>query len=143
MTCFISTGAKQVLHTLWTYNIVKRPGLGGGFIQYCYIKNLPVNEEEAERIAKEYAKNRDIKYTGIEDSPTHKRASHIEAYGVQFKHKRKNGKPFYFGIATQEFFDAWKADKQQMKDNGFSLSKFKNPIRNVEEWYVFYKQTVD
>lgn len=140
ITCFVSTGMKRVLHTLWIQSIIKRPGLsGGGFINYSYIKNLPADESEAIKIAKEFAKENFCNFTGVEDSPIYKKASHIEIYGIQFKHKRKKGKSFYFGYATQEFFDEWKKNKQQLKDEGFSLSKYKHPIHGTSDWYVFYK----
>lgn len=142
--CFISTGAKQVLHTLWLQVIVKRPPplVGGGFIQYQYIQNLPVDEKEAEKKAKEYCELNNYEYEGILDSPIHKRAEHIEMYGIQFKHKRKHGKSFYFGIATQEFFDEWKKNKEQLKQEGFSLSKYHHPIHDTDVWYVFYKPII-
>lgn len=147
--CFISTGAKQVLHTLWQENIIEPDRtapieMQRGAYSLNYIKNLSKDENKAVEEAKEYAKSINIRYDGVWDSPRFNRAKHIEAYGIQFKHKRKKGKSFYFGTATPEFWDEWKKDKDQLKSEGFSVSKFKDRIlsekRNeiVFTWYVFY-----
>lgn len=148
--CFISTGAKQVMHTLWFENDIKPDptapvGKGGGAYILNYVKNLSKDEAKAIEEAKEYAKSLNIEYIGVWDSPKFNRAKHIEAYGIQFKHKRRKGKSFFYGIATPEFWDAWKKDKEQLKASGFSVSKLQDRILSercheaVFTWYVFYR----
>lgn len=148
--CFISTGSKQVLHTLWQENIVEPDRtapieMQRGAYSLNYIKNLSKDEDTAVKEAKRYAKAMNIKYDGVWDSPRFNRAKHIEAYEIQFKHKRKKGKSFYYGVATPEFWDAWKKNKNQLKAEGFSVSKLQDRILSeryheaVFTWYVFYR----
>lgn len=141
--CFISTGYKQVMHTLWMEVIVppNSEKKFHGFVSYNYIKNLSMDQMAAENEAKEFAKSKGIEYLGIKESPIHKRAKHIEMYNMTFKHKRKHGKSFYFGEASPEFWDAWKKNKDVMKQQGFRVSKYtKQRSRDtIVIWYVFYQ----
>ena len=147
---YISTGQKQVMHTMWVENIVERPNpsintpsripMMPAFIQDIYIKNLSMNEDEAIKEAKEYANANGAVFAGVSDSPRFKRAKTFEAFGIHFIQRRKKGKTFFVGkIPTQEFWDAWRNNKEEMKKT-FSVSKFKNPIKKSEEWYIFYKE---
>jgi len=139
--CYISTGQKQVLHTLWKYH-------NSLFGQEIFIKNLSANQDEAIAEAKRYAKENGIEYDGVYSSPRYKKAEHFEKYGVVFKHKRKKGKSYYVGNATKEFWVNWKNKKIQMKNEGFWVIKYNDPRllgRGIEEpvWYVFYKPKED
>jgi len=132
--CYISTGQKQVLHTLWHYH----PSVFG---QEIFIKNLSANKDKAVAEAKRYAKEHGLDFEGIFNSPRFKKAEHFEKYGVVFKHKRKKGKSFYQGNPTQEFWREWKKCKDDMKKEGFFVSQHRSPYVNDNEliWYVFYK----
>ena len=132
--CYISTGQKQVLHTLWEckYNMVHNE---------MFVKNLSSDRNKAVAEAKRYAKEHGLDFDGIWNSPRFKKAEHFEKYGVVFKHKRKKGKSFYQGFPGYEFWDEWKKDKQKLKDEGFFVSQYRNPFSEKKEliWYVFYK----
>ena len=134
-TCYISTGKKAVMHTL----IDESKG------DYPYIKNLSRDRKKAIEEAKKYAKENDLTYLGLYHSPLHKRAEHRDFYGIDFKHKRDRKKnEFYYGKVTQEFWKAWKKNKEQMKKDGFSVSKYEYRERSGNhdlrvDWYVFFK----
>lgn len=133
--CYISTGQKQVLHTLW----VHRHSLFG---QDFFIKNLSADKDKAVAEAKQYAKRHNMDFGGVFNSPRFKRAEHFEKYGITFKHKRKKGKSYYQGFATPEFWDAWKENKEQIKKEGFYVSKYPDLTDRERKrmlWYVFYK----
>ena len=147
--CFISTGAKSVMHTLWFKNTIKPDPTAppekqrGGFVMQ-YVRTLAKEKDKAVKKAKEYAMGRGIKYAGIMNSPMFHRADHFEAFGIDWKHKRKDGKSYYYGIATEEFWEAWRKNKEGMKEYGFSVSKYRDQRqlgynRVVEVWYVFFK----
>jgi len=133
--CYISTGQKQVLHTLWHYH----PSVFG---QEIFIKNLSANKDKAVAEAKRYAKEHGLEFGGVYNSPRFKKAEHFEKYGITFKHKRKKGKSFYQGFATPEFWDEWKKNKEEIKKEGFRLSKYPDLLDKERKrmlWYVFYK----
>lgn len=144
--CFISTGSKDVMYTLWE-EIIVRKKLNNKVTERwgCgYIQNLSMTETEAVQKAKNYASEHKLNFTGIQKSPTRKRAEHFEAFGISFKPKLKNGKAYYYGEATQEFWESWKNNKEQMKTEGFSVSKYRVPPRYrddppVSVWYIFYR----
>lgn len=139
--CYICTGQKRVLHTLWV----------GSIREDIFIQNLPVDKRKAIAFAKEYSKKNDYHFVGVQDSPTFGKAKHVDHFGIDFKHKRKHTeggvKEFYYGEATPEFWDAWKKDKQQLKEKGFRVSKYSKPdgrhAKRIEVWYVFYKPQGD
>lgn len=152
---FISTGVKSVMHTLWVQNIVQRPNppvnepsrlpMLPAMIHYNYIKNLSMDEEIAVKEAKNYAEEHGGDFIGVLDSPASKRAKFFEAFGMHFTQRRKKGKTFFMGEhPTDEFWDAWRKNKEEMKQSGFTVSKFLNPMKRSrhgyerEEWYVFY-----
>ena len=133
-SCYISTGQKAVMYTLWEES----------YHDDSYIKNLPMDKEKAITEAKRYAEEQEFEFLGIYSSPLHKRAEHIDFYGIIFKHKRKGKKSFFYGVVTQEFWTAWRENKEQMKKDGFSVSKHEyrerfgnHDLKTV--WYVFYK----
>ena len=151
---YISTGKKQVLHTLWEELIIPRPSPPGE-PQYCavihrYIRNLPVDQDEALKAAKEWIAEYCPKsnFQGIEDSPRFKKAKFIDMYCMHFVQRRKNGKTFFMAdYPTEDFWEAWKASKDDMRKAGFRVSKFemtreKHTGRALREpvmvWYVFY-----
>jgi len=147
---YISTGQKQVMYTLWEENIVERPNppvtepsripILPAFIHYNYIKNLSMDEATAIKEATEYAKEHDGNFTGISDSPQYKRATFFEAFGIHFTQRRKQGKTFFMATSpTNEFWDAWRTKKEDMRKAGFSVSKFYDKRKRIEEWYVFYR----
>ena len=128
--CYISTGQKQVLHTLWV----------SSYLDDAFVKNLPADKNKAIVEAKKYAKEHEIVFDGVYNSPRFKKAQHFEKYGVVFKHKRKKGKSHYVGFPTPEFWDEWKTHKEQLKKEGFFVSQHRNPYKRDNEliWYVFY-----
>jgi len=132
---YISTGQKQVLHTLWIES--NNPPFDN-----CFIKNLSADKEKAIAEATKYAQVNEGKFIGVFASPRYKKAEHFEKYGIVFKHKRKKGKSFYQGFATPEFWENWKKNKEQIKKEGFFLSKYPDLMDDKRErmiWYVFYK----
>ena len=136
--CYISTGQKAVMYTLWEES----------YMDDVYIKNLPMDKEKAIAEVKKYAKEQEIEYLGVYSSPLHKRAEHIDFHGINFKHKRKGKKSFYYGVVTQEFWTAWRENKEQMKKDGFSVSKheYRDRFGNHDlktVWYVFFKPKED
>jgi hypothetical protein len=142
INCFVSTGQKRVLHTLWIQSI------GPNFCVYQYIKNLPADETKDITIAKEFCKQGRYDFIGLIDSPCYKKAIHIDAFGIQFKHKRKNGKEYYYGEPTEEFWKEWRENKEQLKANGFWVSKYVVPERYgnsnlIDTWLVFYRPKIE
>jgi len=134
--CYIGTGYKRVLHTLWEESTHDE----------VFIKNLPRDTEKAIAIAKKYAKEHELNFMGVQASPSFGKAKHLDQYDIVFKHKRKHTedgfKEYYYGEATPKFWDAWRKDKEAMKKKGFRVSKYaKRDFRSrtrVETWYVFY-----
>lgn len=150
---YISTGQKQVLHTLWVERIIPVPVAPGepefAAVQYHYLWNLPANQDEAIAKAKEWIAQADPKanFLGITDSPRFKKAKFFDMYGMHFAQRRKAGKTFYMAEdPTPEFWDAWRANKDDMRKAGFRVSKFEKKydkrMRRLPEpiwvWYVFY-----
>ena len=149
---YISTGKKGVMYTLWT-EIIQPPTkitdkdgkefMAYGWVHNRYIQNLSMSEDKAIEKAKEYSDAHKMTFVGIFDSPYNERADWIDRWGIHFQSKKKNGKKFFFGKATPEFWDAWKVGKEQIKKEGFSVSKFeyKDERENKQiQWYVFYRQ---
>lgn len=150
---YISTGQKQVMHTLWVENIPDYKEINkinkdipnnipirGGFPSYNYIKNLSMDEATAIKEAKAYVEEHGGTFIGVENSPRFKRAGFFDAFGMHFTQRRKQGKTFFMATEpSQEFWDAWKQRKEDMRNAGFSVSKFRNPMKKIEEWYVFYR----
>lgn len=154
MLVYISTGRKGVMHTLWT-EIIQPPMaikmddgtefVSPGWTHHCYIKNLSMNESEAISKAKVYAESMRFKFLGIWDSPYNERADWMDRWGIHFQSKKKKGKLFFQGKANSEFWESWKANKDQIKKEGFWVSKYKyKDERGNEkiEWFVFYKPQI-
>jgi len=106
------------------------------------MKNLPVDEKEAIRKAKSYAKENNFGFIGVLDSPLCERAKYFDRFNIHFTSRRKKGKVFFMGIASPEFWDEWRNNKEQLKEEGFSVSKFRHPMENVDIWYVFYRPEI-
>jgi hypothetical protein len=155
--CWISTGSKSVMHTLWYEIYIKKAKDDkrkvSNYFQMGYLRNLSLDKDEAESKAKAFADEHNFKYIGVRSKPLYGKAGHFESYNIKFKHKRKRRynedgseaepKEFYVGEATPEFWDAWKKDKEGMKEAGFSVSKYDDPRllgrgQHVAVWYVFF-----
>ena len=134
---YVSTGEKSVLHTLWSYSL---PEVGDNFQfrgVHCFIKNLSADPDLALKEAKEYAKELNAVCEGIEDSPTRKWSKGFDFAGVHFIRKRTKFGWTNMGQATSEFFTLWKEKKDELKAQGYSLSKYK------DVWFVFFKEKGD
>jgi hypothetical protein len=130
---YISTGQKEVFYTLWMEST------NPPFDTY-FIKNLSLDKETAVKEAKKYAEENEYTYDGIYSSPKHKRTKSFERFGITFTHKRKHGKSFFMGFATPEFWEEWRANKEEMKKSGFRVSKFIDRRHdNQIIWYVFFR----
>lgn len=147
---YISTGKKGVMYTLWTQITVPPITIkdedgndftSPGWIHHNYIKNLSMTESAAISKAKTYAESHRTKFLGIWDAPYNDRASWLDRWGIHFQSKKKNGRIYFMGKANSEFWEAWKLHKEQIKKEGFWVSKYSYMDRNVKmtEWFVFYR----
>jgi hypothetical protein len=123
---FISTGKKSVMFTLWK-DCSSDVYMG----KSLYIKNLPIKEEKAIKEAEKYAIEHKGIFLGVFDSPERKRSKFFDFAGIHFRESVKNGKTFFVGIVTEEFWKLWREKKEELKQEGYRVSKFK------ETWYVF------
>jgi len=133
---FISTGKKQVMYTLW------RETFAGfmGITHYSFVKILAMTEAKALKAAQEYANEHGGTFEGIDQAPRFKKSTSFDMYGMHFAEKRKHGKAFFMGIASQDFWQEWREKKEEMKQSGFSVSKWRDPRKNLDVWYVFYRE---
>lgn len=150
-TVYISTGKKGVMYTMWRQIIVPPVTIKGadgkdftspGWVHHNYIKNLSMTETVAVEKAKEYAKDMRSEFHGIWDSPCNDRANWMDRWGIHFQSKKKNGKMFFMGRANDDFWASWKENKEQIKKEGFWISKFEyTDERRIKQvaWFVFYK----
>jgi hypothetical protein len=137
---YISTGRKSVMYTLWQVSI----GQYGRRDQF--VKNLSLEKSKAILEARKWALDNHKIYTGIDVEPKNSRADFFEFAGVHFTRKNsKNGSVLYFGKITsehsQEFWNVWREQKDELKSKGFSVSKYVADHRHPENyvWYAFYK----
>lgn len=116
-----------------------------GWCHHNYIQNLSMTEMVAVEKAKIYAVSVKSDFAGIWDSPYNDRASWLDRWGIHFQSKKKNGKIFFMGRASEEFWDTWKANKEQIKKEGFWVSKFEfkdEHGRKQIDWFVFYRPSI-
>lgn len=131
---YISTGRKSVMHTLWKYC---KPEAGENLAfrgKHTFIKNLPIDVNIAVEEAKRYAKEAKGIFEGVNDSPQGIRSNSFEFAGVHFKRKQMKSGLKYIGKATDEFFKLWREKKEELRSQGYSVSKYK------EIWFVFYNR---
>lgn len=138
----ISTGRKEDFYTLWTITTIDlRPrdkegnitsnfrlnAVGGNmyyFVRIRFEQNLSKTAEGAKAKVKELGLNIDDKEFDF-DLKHYSKPSY-EAFGTQLKFKKDK----WYAKATKEFFECWKANKEEMKAMGWLCWK------HNEDWYM-------
>lgn len=136
---FISTGAKSDFYTLWRERTIETgknvttagdKGIKSYFVHTVFVCNLAKTREAA--IAKVKEMGIDIPDSYFSDELKHIVTPTMEAYGATMEAK----KGLYSAEATQAFWTEWRANKEEMKRNGWFVSKFD---RNGK-WYMHYRE---
>lgn len=147
---FIETGVKEEYYTLWVQTIVdlrkvdengnpvKEPsinklGIRDFFIYYRFVQNLSKTREGAIQKAKELGL--DIPESRFSLELRHLGKPSVEAFGQRLQYKKDK----WYGIATKEFFEAWKSHKEELKNMGWSCWKYENPRTKESKWYMCIK----
>lgn len=153
VTYDIATGAKEDFYTLWrTTEVDLRPrdengnvkenfrenAVGGNMYYHVHInfvQNLGKTKEVAKAKIVELGINVDL--SQFDFDLKHLTKPSFEAFGVKMKFK--GGK--WYAPATKEFFDCWKANKQEMKNNGWSCWSYEDGRTRQTMWYMAIKLT--
>lgn len=138
---FIETGIKEEFYTLWVQTTVdtRKPGeetvlnklmVRNFFIYYRFVQNLSKTREGAIKKVKEMGL--DIPDSKFSQELRHLGRPSIEAFGQKLKYNKDK----WYGVATKEFFDAWKESKEELKSMGWRCWKYTNPRTGANVWYM-------
>lgn len=138
----ISTGGKEDFYTLWeTITADLRPrdekgnvtsnfrinGVGGNMYYHVnirFVQNLGKTVDAAKSKLAELGISVDESQFGLELK--HLTKPSFEAFGAKMKSKGDK----WYAKANKEFFDCWKANKDEMKRNGWSCWSYEGT------WYM-------
>lgn len=138
----ISTGSKSEYYTLWaTTTIDLRPrndngeiisnfklnAVGGNMYYHVhinFIQNLGKTKESSMKKLDEMGIS--INESAFDFDLKHYSKPSFEAFGVKMKFKKDK----WYALATKEFFEIWKINKDHMKKLGWGCWKYKN------DWYM-------
>ena len=131
ITYEVGTGEKQDFYTLWKIIEVhlepkNKDGQtrGGYFMHVRFVQNLGKTKEAALLKAREL--NIPINEDDFDFNLKHRTKPSMTAFGVNMKYKKEK----WYAVATNEFFDSWRSNKEEMKKLGWSCWKSK------DEWYM-------
>ena len=145
----IGTGAKSDFYTLWRTTIYDfRPrNEKGEIVETTLMRNLcPVYISFIQNLGKTIEQSKltlDKLGVSLDDEAFDFNLKHyikpsFEAFGTRLKFKKDK----WFAPATKEFFEAWKSNKDQLKDCGWSCWKYQDRLKN-EMWYMSCKLESD
>ena len=117
---YISTGVKEEFYTLWKEVILYDDKNKPYYLHLNFIQNLSKTREGAINKAKDLGYELPSNKFDIELK--HLSKPSLEAYGTKLKYNK--GK--WYANATEEFFQAWKKDKIEMKNLGWSCWKYES-----------------
>ena len=143
----IGTGSKSDFYTLWKITTIdlrprdndgnilsefKLNAVGRNMYYHIYIsfvQNLGKTVEHAQQTLDKLGIV--LSHTVFDFDLKHYTKPSLEAFGAKLKFKKDK----WFAIATTEFFECWKANKEQMKKYGWSCWKYQDRIKN-DVWYM-------
>lgn len=132
---FIETGAKEEYYTLWKEvkvdtgyeSLEESNGFQLGYLRYYFVQNLSKTREGAIEKVKELGL--DISESKFSFELRHKGKPSVEAFGEKLKFKNDK----WYAKANKAFFDAWRTNKEVMKEMGWICWKWK------DVWYMGIK----
>lgn len=147
---FIETGVKEEYYTLWVQTTVNlRPLDENGnpkgdivlnklmvrdvFVYYRFVQNLSKTRTGAIQKAKELGLN--IPESRFSYELRHLGKPSIEAFGQRLQYKKDK----WYGVATKDFFEAWKLHKEEMKKMGWTCWKYFSRREGKDIWYMAIK----
>jgi len=127
------TGRHKAYYTKYVESIVNFSNFSKRLIMFT--GNLTISSEKAQKYANEQKASK--KWNAViydEDTPLRWNGKYIiEAFGVIFKLSKNRN--VFWEYANEEFWNAWKKNKEEVKEAGFWLKK----NEDTGEWLIFKK----